>query len=60
MGREVIVTSTVIRGTPEATSPASFRYRFGSLLRAYQVDWLRRPSGQAGETSHVEESKPFD
>jgi DNA invertase Pin-like site-specific DNA recombinase len=31
------LTSTVIRRTPGATSPASFRYRFGSLLRAYQL-----------------------
>jgi len=31
------LSSTVIRRTPGSTSPASFRYRFGSLMRAYEL-----------------------
>jgi DNA invertase Pin-like site-specific DNA recombinase len=31
------LSSTVIRGIPSVSSPASFRCRFGSLLRAYQL-----------------------
>ena len=31
------LNSTIIRRTVGATSPASFRYRFGSLMRAYEL-----------------------
>jgi DNA invertase Pin-like site-specific DNA recombinase len=31
------LNSTIIRRTAGATSPASFRYRFGSLMRAYEL-----------------------
>jgi hypothetical protein len=44
------LTSKTIRSTPGATSPASFRYRFGSLMRAYELIGYNVPVARLVET----------